>query len=249
VARLKSNKGPYAWAGQYQQSPEPRGGGILKREWWQPWPPEDYLTPEDGKLRFPLVDYIIAWLDSAYTEKTENDPSAMVVFGIFKRYGIPKVILMEGWNERLEFHELVKKVITTANKREIDMLLIEGKASGKSVAQEVRRLCGEEQFTVKEMNPERDKYARAHSIVPLLASESVYVPCRDGQPLLWADNIINECSVFPKGKHDDYVDCISGGLGYLRKSGLALLPAEGELAYTAAHMFRGQEDDEPLYDV
>jgi hypothetical protein len=26
--------GPYAFAGQYQQSPEPRKGGIFKREYW-----------------------------------------------------------------------------------------------------------------------------------------------------------------------------------------------------------------------
>jgi hypothetical protein len=35
--------GPYAFAGQYQQSPEPRKGGIFKREYWQ-----CYEVPTEG---------------------------------------------------------------------------------------------------------------------------------------------------------------------------------------------------------
>ena len=35
VAELKRTKGPYAWAGQYQQRPAPREGGLFKREWFQ----------------------------------------------------------------------------------------------------------------------------------------------------------------------------------------------------------------------
>jgi len=35
VARLKRIKGSYAWAGQYQQRPAPREGGLFKREWFQ----------------------------------------------------------------------------------------------------------------------------------------------------------------------------------------------------------------------
>jgi hypothetical protein len=37
VERDEAVMGPYAAAGQFQQSPEPRGGGVIKREWWQLW--------------------------------------------------------------------------------------------------------------------------------------------------------------------------------------------------------------------
>ncbi len=39
VAKQKSLVGPHGWAGQYQQIPTARGGGIVLREWWKPWPP------------------------------------------------------------------------------------------------------------------------------------------------------------------------------------------------------------------
>lgn len=34
VAKLKKAKGAYAWAGQYQQRPSPRGGGMFQRDWF-----------------------------------------------------------------------------------------------------------------------------------------------------------------------------------------------------------------------
>ena len=37
VDRDEAAMGPYATAGQYAQSPEPRGGGIIKDSWWQVW--------------------------------------------------------------------------------------------------------------------------------------------------------------------------------------------------------------------
>ena len=53
---------------------EARGGGVLRSEYWQLW------DSPDG--RFPPLEYVVASLDSAFTEKEENDPSALVVFGL-----------------------------------------------------------------------------------------------------------------------------------------------------------------------
>jgi hypothetical protein len=173
VEREEKAMGPYATAGQFQQTPEPRGGGIIKREWWQLW---------DQDV-FPPMDYIIASLDTAYTEKTENDMSALTVWGVFSsdtvaqvtksvsRNGTlyemainegrvyaeqhPKVVMINAWADRLPLHELVTKVAATCQKMRVDLLLIEGKASGISVAQELRRLYGGEEFGVQLVNPGR----------------------------------------------------------------------------------------------
>ena len=51
----------------------PRGGGVIKSDWWSLWPRDAY----------PPMDYIVASIDTAYTTKTENDYSAMTVWGIF----------------------------------------------------------------------------------------------------------------------------------------------------------------------
>jgi len=119
--------GPYGYAGQFQQSPSPRGGGIVKREDWQLW--DDEAAKAQGvkdASKYPPMDFIIASLDGAYTSKQENDPSALTVWGVFQRGGsqarrllsrqgdvseliderdtIPGVMLMTAWAKRLPLH-------------------------------------------------------------------------------------------------------------------------------------------------
>lgn len=245
IERDKKVLGPYASAGQFQQIPVPRGGGIIKREWWQVWPPEEYQEDPNTPLRYPAMDYIIMSCDTAYTSKQENDFSACVVLGVFKLRGVPKIMLMEAWQERLEFHDLVQKIIKTAKKRKVDAVLLEAKASGLSVKQEIVRLCGEQEFSVHPINPgAQDKVARAHAIVPLFAAGCIYAPEKQ-----WAENVITEVAKFPKGAHDDMCDSLTQGVSYLRKCGLALLAAESDTIRQDKQMFRGGEDNEPLYDV
>ncbi len=232
VDALEHAKGPYAWAGQYQQIPTPRGGAILKSEFWNLW---------EGD--YPQCEYVLASLDSAYTEKEENDPSAMTIWGVFRdRSGNPKLILLYAWQERLPIHELVRRVIDTCtvDNRQItdergrpiprfpvDRLLIEAKASGISVAQEVRRIIGfEGKFGIELINPTRqgDKVARAHSVVHIFSDGMVYAPERK-----WADMVIDQAASFPKGSHDDLVDSLTMALRYLRDMGFALRREEYEL--------------------
>lgn len=243
LAQLEASLGPYAVAGQLQQQPTPRGGGIIKRAWWQPWEPAKY----------PVMSLVVASLDPAYTEKQENDYSALTVWGVFGSQddirGVqyydthgnpvmippdkgpgsvearPRVILMSAWAERLELHNLVNKVAETCKRFGVDRLLIEAKASGHSVAQELNRIYAAEPWAVHMVNPGRvDKTARAHSVVPLFTDELVHVPMvRDGDGWKanrdWAEKVIAECEVFPKGKHDDRVDSVVQALRHLREIG------------------------------
>src|SRR4029077_3135609 len=166
VDNLKQALGPYAAAGQLQQLPAPRGGGLILDEWWKHWTEKAY----------PQCEFVVASLDTAYTEKSENDYSALSIWGVFRqdvsnviplalaRQGADavenwylqqrsKVVLLYTWKERLNFPALVRKVIesctTTPNplsettyRFKIDKLLIENKAAGISVAQELHRQFG-----------------------------------------------------------------------------------------------------------
>jgi hypothetical protein len=81
-ARVKEYEyelGQYAFAGQCQQSPIPRKGGIFKREYWQP-----YIVPSAGKEKgkWPDFDFVLVSVDSAFTEKEENDPTGCIVSSI-----------------------------------------------------------------------------------------------------------------------------------------------------------------------
>ena len=232
VTVLEKQMGPWTAAGQLQQRPEPKGGGVIKREWWQLWDQEMY----------PGVDYVIASLDTAYTTKTSNDLSAMTVWGIFsggdgkaqvtrtiapggemmssvtRTYTEehPRAIMMFAWQDRLELHELVTKVADTMRKFKVDKILIENKAAGHSVAQEIRRLYSHESFAVQLVDPKgQDKLARLYSVQHLFAEGLIYAPERS-----WSDMVITQCSTFPKGKHDDLVDTVSMALRHLRETGL-----------------------------
>ncbi len=233
VEALKKEKGPYAWASQYQQTPEARGGGMLKREWWQP------AEPFMANGKYPPLAYVVAALDGAYTEKEENDPSALTIWGIFvNQHGYNRAIMIHAWEKRLAFsgpkvelrpneHEsqyrlrcmphwgLVEWVADTCNRYKADKLLIEAKASGISAAQSLRNSHGRAGWSIELVDPKGDKVARAMSIVPSFSQEMIYAPDRE-----WATKVIDQCAVFPYGKHDDLVDSVTMSIKHLRDSGL-----------------------------
>ena len=253
VTRDKRVMGPYATAGQFQQEPTPRGGGVIKREWWRLY--------EAGV--FPPMEYVVASLDTAYTIKAENDFSALTVWGLFSgaqaqridayatrggqrrdtqdamnmfdqaaqvlhrgpqgpRGDQPRLMLMDGWQERLELHDLVEKVAKTCRRLKVDLLLIENKAAGHSVAQEIRRLYSHEDWGVQMYDPKTlDKLARLYSVQHLFAEGIIYAPDR-----AFADMVIQQVSVFPKGKNDDIVDTVSMAVKHFRDRGLLVREPE-----------------------
>jgi hypothetical protein len=97
IDRITADLGPYMASGRLQQMPTPMGGGIFKRMWWQVW------DSPDGK--FPALEYIIASLDGAFTEKESNSPSALTVWGIFVEPLLQRrrIILLHAWRKFLEF--------------------------------------------------------------------------------------------------------------------------------------------------
>jgi predicted phage terminase large subunit-like protein len=252
IKSLERTLGPWAAAGQLQQRPEPKGGGVIKREWWLGW--EDAV--------FPPLDYVVASLDTAYTIKTNNDYSAMTVWGVFsgdvvaqniktnqgteRSYSTqsPRSILMNGWAERLELHELVLRVAETCRIMKVDKLLIENKAAGYSVAQELRRLFNHERWSVQLVDPKsQDKLSRLYSVQHLFAEGMVYAPDKT-----WAEQVITQCSTFPKGKHDDLVDTVSMSLRYLRDTGMLARGPEITADVHESMQHRGSELP-PLYNV
>src|SRR6185437_9709284 len=107
-------------------------------------------------------------LDTALTEKEENDWSALTIWGAWRdAEERPKLMLIEAWQARLAFHPLVQQVIRTCRKRQVDRLLIEARANGISVAQEITRICGAEEFGCQLVDPRKaggDKVARAYAV-------------------------------------------------------------------------------------
>ena len=222
VQRCKA-QGPFAWASQYQQRPEVRGGGIIKRDYWQVW----------EKNSWPKFEYIIASLDPAFTKLTHNDPSGFTVWGVFEH----GAMLMFAWRKWLEIHGpevaklpgetkeehrersrplwgLVETVADDCRRFRANHLLIESKASGHSVSQEMARLypghCGISLIDPKGL----DKVARALRVQPEFSNGQVWAPRRK-----YADLAIDEMAVFPRGRYDDVTDSATQALWWLRSHG------------------------------
>lgn len=239
-------------SGQLQQNPVPRGGAIIKEDWWQLFPPKGEEVEWTGKkwngeeyvdvINFPQMEYVIVYADTAYTEAEENDYSAAAMIGVWRdKNDNAKLMLMRCWQERLELHKLVHKLAQTCRlgpKSFVDKLIIENKASGKSVAQEIIRLFGNENWVTQTADPQKgDKVARAYSVQYLFADKMVYAPARD-----WADLAIRELSVFPKGAHDDLCDSVVGAIGWLRKNGFIEMRRERVIEEASESMLKSKTE-------
>lgn len=217
----RKEMGSFAFAGQYLQTPTPIGGGILKKEWWQFWEGDDPPTTED----------VIQVYDTAFTEKTTNDYTARTTWGIFTSGdGESNIILLERLNKRMEFPELLAEAkeayvkFTRKKTNEPPLVLIEEKASGLPLLQELRRV-GIRVRGIKRNAYSGDKVSRAHNIAHILESGRVWVPCNcvvvDGAkvftPKPWAQEVIDQVSQFPMSAHDDLVDTVVDAIAYMRK--------------------------------
>jgi predicted phage terminase large subunit-like protein len=129
----------------------------------------------------------------------------------------------------------------------VDRVLIEDKASGYPVSQELRRrgriisdvlaqnpkTQDRADFGVQLVTPEGDKIARMYAVQNLFECGLIYAPAElSGTDVLfkdWADKVMTECAEMPKGAHDDLADAMAQALAHMRLLGLAQLPDEDEL--------------------
>lgn len=229
---LKRRLGDFGTAGQLQQRPAPRGGGILREDYWKAWPPgvEDLVQPSGKPLApvgYPVMDFILASVDTALSEKEEADYSAMTIWGLWRdRHDMPNLMLMEAWHDRVALHGLVTKLIEVCTRRSVDRLLIEAKSAGQSAAQEIQRLARGSGWSTVLEPVKGDKVARAWACQPTFQAGQVWAPARnkDGYVLFlnWAQMVIDEASIFPKGSNDDLVDTVTQAINHFRRTGMLL---------------------------
>ena len=196
---LEKSLGSYASAGQLQQRPMPKGGGILKAEWWVPWEKDD----------LPDIEYVLQSWDTAFSTKEKTSYSARTTWGVFRDRGMTCAIVLEMWYDRVSYPELRKIAQEAYQDYEPDAVLIEKKASGQSLLQDLR-MAG---VPVLEYLPDRDKEARAHASSALLEDGRIYFPFDKK----WAKNLIDICAAFPATDNDDIVDTCTQAWLRLRK--------------------------------
>jgi phage terminase large subunit-like protein len=146
---------------------------------------------------------------------------------------------------------LVEWVQYECRRFRVDKLLIEAKASGHTVAQEMARLHRQDEFplSVELVNPgTQDKRARAVSVQHLFADSMVCAPgFSDGTFRGWAQSLIDVMARF-RGlgdEEDNEVDAASQALRYLRDRQWAI--REDERAMYEREMRTIKKDQPPLY--
>jgi predicted phage terminase large subunit-like protein len=169
------------------------------------------------------VEYIIQSYDTAFSKKESADYSAISTWGIFK----PKedepdqIILMDCRKGRWDFPELKRIAMEEYKYWEVDMVLIEAKASGTPLTHELRRMG----IPVVNYTPGKgkDKVTRMHSVAPMFESGMIWAPKKQ-----FAEEMIEECASFPFGAHDDLCDSMTQAIMRFREGGFLELHTDYE---------------------
>ena len=174
--------------------------GIIKNTWWK------YYENENDIYRQQVFKKVQSW-DTAFKKNQENDYSVCTTW-VYTNTGF---YLIDVWRGRVEFPELKRKVVELAKLHSVNEILIEDKASGQSLIQELQRNTI---LPIKAIKVENDKIARVHSVTPIIESGKVYLP----KEAHWLKEFLDEMEEFPNGEFDDTVDSVSQFLNAMKVS-------------------------------
>lgn len=209
---------PFTFNAQYQQTPVPPGGGMIKQEWFK-----NYWTPaglEQALRHQESVKIITA--DTAYGTKEANDYS---VFQCWLLEGCEKAYLVDQIRGKWAYPDLLQAAVGFWTKHNdsnfpVYRMFIENKASGQSLVQQ------QDLFREKGINchpwsgGNKDKASRVRECLGIIAGGRVLLPeSIDDAP--WADDFIAECCAFTETNsqlHDDQVDAMTMALLIWRSS-------------------------------
>jgi predicted phage terminase large subunit-like protein len=187
---------PYEFAGQYLQRPAPLGGGIFKTDWWR------YYHP----AALPPINRIVQSWDTAFKTKTHNDFSVCTTWADTDQ----GFYLLDCWKEKVEFPDLKRMVVSLHQKFGAHAVLVEDKASGQSLIQELKRETKIPLIPVQKGAGD-DKISLAFAVTPLIQAGRVFLP--EGAP--WLADYIASHAGFPNAAHDDDVDSTTQALSFM----------------------------------
>jgi predicted phage terminase large subunit-like protein len=192
---LQRQIGSDVFAAQYQQSPVPPGGAMIRRDWLRYY---DKLPERTYRTRV-----FQSW-DTAAKDGAQNDWSVCTTWMLVDNC----YYLIDLVRGRYDYPRLKEMAITLAQKHKPLFVLIEDASTGTALAQELRRVY----FggAVRLVPIERDKKGRVYVNQAKFEAGLVLFP--KGAPFL--PELEAELLTFPQGKADDQVDSISQALSH-----------------------------------
>lgn len=202
IETAKKELGSYAFSAQYMQNPVPQVGGMIKPEWIRRT--KDLGFGIQGNENLLSGNITQSW-DTAIKAKQENDFSVCTTWAETEN----GFYLIDVFKKRMEYPELKSAVINMAAKWNPEQVLIEDKASGQSIIQDLKR---ETKLPVIPINSAKDKVTRMAVVSGLFEAGKIFLP----KSADWIVDYELELFAFPNGKHDDQVDSTSQFLNWTR---------------------------------
>lgn len=194
LSRLKKQMGRAAFLAQYQQAPCAREGVMVKAKWFPRY--AQHELPRDFDTR-------LLSCDTANKASELSDYSALTMWGVKERH----MWLLSVLRRRIEFPELKRAIKDMAREHRADVVLIEDRASGTQLIQELTR---ENVRGIKAHAPSGDKLMRLWGQTATMEQGLVHLP----REAPWLDDYLRELTSFPNSKHDDQVDSTAQALAW-----------------------------------
>ena len=191
---LRATLGSMSFSAQYLQQPMPLDGSMFAWRWFR-WFDEPPTRRRD--------DMVVQSWDTASKTGLLNDFSVCTTWLIRGE----SYYLIDLHRERLDAPNLRRRVIELYRQHRPEGVLVEDKASGISLIQEMQHSG---QVPVIPIEPDGDKGLRASSASVRIEAGQVLLP--RGAP--WLDALQREVLAFPGGRHDDQVDSMSQFLNW-----------------------------------
>jgi predicted phage terminase large subunit-like protein len=198
LGHLRQTIGEYNFASQYQQNPMPIGGAIVKTEWLK------YYEHNDLPSRFTFV--LQSW-DTANKSGELNDYSVCSTWGVTRE----SKYLLCVFRRRLNYPDLKHTVVEQARQHHADRVLIEDRASGTQLIQDLR-FEGLYGIRAYEAPTGADKILRLYAQTAEFESGHVLLP----YSAPWLEAYVRELTTFPGRKYDNQVDSTTQALDHLK---------------------------------
>ncbi len=221
LAKMRQTMGEYDFTAQYQQNPSPQGGAMLKKQWLR------YYVPGECPASF---DRIVQSWDTANKAGELNDYSVCTTWGQKDNH----FYLLHVFRRRMEYPDLKRAVKDQALIHNASTVVIEDKASGTQLIQELgmENVSGLTAYAP----PACEKLIRFHGQTAAFENGLVLLPTEAP----WLADYVHELTTFPGSKHDDQVDSTTQALAWMR----APSPGWGFLEYYR-RLAAGEYDEQP----
>ena len=192
-------RSPRFFSALYQQHPTVEGGNIIKEAWF------GRISAFDFKKK-RKYEPIIFFVDTAYTEKTSNDPTGILGSCMIGN----DIYIVCGKKMNMKFPELCRflpSYVCDNGYGSGSTVRIEPKANGISVIDQLRETTN--LSVVATPSPKDSKETRLNAASPFVESGRVYLV--DGD---WNEMFIDEVCGFPAKPHDEFVDLLCYSIDY-----------------------------------